>query len=90
MGFARARSIAINPVNPMPYKTRFHEIAHVLLDHTTEGTLHDGELTPRSLRECEAEAVALLCCAALGLPPARRRILARLHSTLVGAGQSDP
>ena len=24
--------------------------------------------TPRSLRECEAEAVAMLCCAALGLP----------------------
>ena len=27
-----------------------------------------GELTPRSLRECEAEAVALICCAALDLP----------------------
>ena len=27
-----------------------------------------GELTPRNLRECEAEAVALLCCAALELP----------------------
>ena len=27
-----------------------------------------GEHTPRNLRECEAEAVALLCCAALGLP----------------------
>jgi antirestriction protein ArdC len=68
MGFARGRSIAINPVNPMPHKTRFHELAHVLLGHTTEGDQNDGELTPRSLRECEAEAVALLCCAALDLP----------------------
>jgi antirestriction protein ArdC len=68
LGFARGRDIAINPVNPLPHKTRFHEIAHVLLGHTTEGTLHDGELTPRNLRECEAEAVALLCCAALDLP----------------------
>ena len=28
----------------------------------------DGEITPRNLRECEAESVALLCGAALGLP----------------------
>jgi antirestriction protein ArdC len=68
LGFARGRSIAINPVNPMPHKTRFHELAHVLLGHTSEGTLNDGELTPRNLREVEAESVALLCCAALNLP----------------------
>jgi antirestriction protein ArdC len=68
LGFARERSIAINPVNPLPHKTRFHELAHVLLGHTTEGEQNDGEITPRSLRECEAEAVAMLCCAALELP----------------------
>ena len=68
LGCARGRSIAINPVNPMPWKTRFHEIAHVLLGHTSEGEQSDGELTPRNLGECEAESVALLCCAALGLP----------------------
>jgi antirestriction protein ArdC len=68
MGFARERSIAINPVNPMPHKTRFHELAHVVLGHTAEGTLNDDERTPRNLRECEAESVALLCCAALNLP----------------------
>jgi N-terminal domain of anti-restriction factor ArdC len=68
LGFARERLIAINPVNPMPHKTRFHELAHVLLGHTSEGTLNDGELTPRNLREVEAESVALLCCAALDLP----------------------
>jgi len=68
MGFARNREIAINPVNPMPHKTRFHELGHVLLGHTTEGTQADAEITPRNLRECEAEAVALLCLAALDLP----------------------
>jgi antirestriction protein ArdC len=68
LGFARQRSIAINPVNPMPHKTRFHETAHILLGHTAEGMQADREITPLSLRECEAEAVALLCCAALELP----------------------
>src|SRR5579871_5303818 len=68
MGFARQRSIAISPLNPLPHKTRYHELAHVLLGHTAEGDQNDGELTPRSLRECEAEAVAMICCAALDLP----------------------
>ena len=68
MGYARERAIAINPLNPLPHKTRFHELAHVLLGHTAEGQQSDGEVTPRILRECEAEAVALLCCAALELP----------------------
>ena len=68
MGYARERAIAINPLNPLPHKTRFHELAHVLLGHTAEGQQSDGEVTQRNLRECEAEAVALLCCAALQLP----------------------
>ena len=68
LGLARARSIAVNPVNPLPHKTRFHELAHVLLGHTSEGMQADSEIMPRSLRECEAESVALLCCAALDLP----------------------
>ena len=68
MGYAKERAIALNPLNPLPHKTRFHELAHVLLGHTTQGTQSDGEATPRNLRECEAEAVALLCCAALNLP----------------------
>jgi antirestriction protein ArdC len=69
LGFARARSIAVSPLNPLPHKTTFHELAHVLLGHTADGAdQNDGELTPRNLRECEAEAVAMLCCAALDLP----------------------
>ena len=66
-GFARKRQIAINPVAQLPHKTLFHEVAHVTLGHTAEGDFADGETTPRSLREVEAEAVALLCCESLGL-----------------------
>jgi hypothetical protein len=36
MGYARGREVAISPVNPRPYKTLFHELAHVLLGHTIE------------------------------------------------------
>jgi antirestriction protein ArdC len=67
-GYASGRSIAINPVAALPHKTTFHECAHVILGHTTEGERSDDERTPRDIREVEAEATAMLCCAALGLP----------------------
>lgn len=69
-GYARQRSIAVSPVAELPHKTRFHELAHVVLGHTAEAEagLSDSDLTPRSLREVEAEAVALVCLEALGLP----------------------
>lgn len=66
-GFARARRVAVSPVAALPFKTLFHELAHVLLGHA-EAAQTDGELTPRSLREVEAESVAMLVCAALQLP----------------------
>jgi len=66
-GFARKRQIAINPVAQLPHKTLFHELAHVIIGHTLEADFADTEKTPRSLREVEAEAVALLCCEALEL-----------------------
>src|SRR5205814_10363335 len=45
-----------------------HELAHVVLGHTTEvGKLDDHELTPQNLREVEAECVALICCESLKL-----------------------
>jgi hypothetical protein len=71
-GYAHERTIAVSPVAELPYKTRFHELAHVILGHTAEAEagLTDSELTPRSLREVEAEAVALVCLEALGLPGA--------------------
>ena len=66
-GYAKKRQIAINPVAQLPHKTRFHELAHVILGHTTEADFTDTELTPRNLREVEAEAVTLLCCEALNV-----------------------
>jgi hypothetical protein len=71
-GYARQRTIAVSPVAALPDKTRFHELAHVVLGHTAEAEagVTDSELTPRSLREVEAEAVALVCLEALGLPGA--------------------
>lgn len=69
-GYARQRSIAVSPLAELPHKTRFHELAHVVLGHTSEAEsgLSDSEFTPCSLREVEAEAVALVCLEALGLP----------------------
>ena len=67
LGYAKGRTIAISAVNPMPDKTTFHELAHVLLGHTGEGEQAEGADLPRNLREVEAEAVALLCVESLGL-----------------------
>jgi hypothetical protein len=67
-GYAtRKRQIAINPVAQLPTKTLLHELAHCVLGDVTEGDFTDTEKTPKSLREIEAEAVALLCCEALDL-----------------------
>jgi antirestriction protein ArdC len=67
-GFARDRSIAVSPIAQLPVKTTIHEIAHVVLGHTTtDSTLVDEESTPRSIREVEAEATAMICLEALGL-----------------------
>lgn len=71
-GYARQRTIAVSPVAELRTKTLLHEVAHVVLGHTSEADagLTDSALTPRSLREVEAEAVALVCLEALGLPGA--------------------
>lgn len=67
-GFAREKTIAISPIAQLPLKTTFHELAHVVLNHTVEqSTFVDEESTPRSIREVEAEATALICLEALGL-----------------------
>lgn len=67
-GYAtRDRKIAISPIAALPHKTFFHEAAHVVLGHVAEGSLSDGETIPKSLREVEAESVALICCESLGL-----------------------
>jgi len=67
-GFANGTSIAINPLAQYPHKTRFHEIAHVVLGHTTEETLTDGDVLDVSVLEVEAESVAFILCNVLNLP----------------------
>jgi hypothetical protein len=71
-GYARQRTIAVSPLAELPHKTRFHELAHVVLGHTAEAQagLSDSDMTPYTLGEVEAEAVALVCLEALGLPGA--------------------
>lgn len=67
-GYATGRNIAVNPVAALPHKTRFHELAHVVLGHTLEGTMSDDERTPQDIREVEAESVAYILCSVLDLP----------------------
>ncbi len=67
-GYAEKRTLAINPVGTHPFRTLLHEIAHIVLGHTAEGDqLSDDPTTPRTIREVEAESVAYLCAAALGI-----------------------
>jgi hypothetical protein len=67
-GFARRREIAVSPIAAIPFKTAFHEMAHVILGHTESEKLIDLDQIDRSIREVEAESVALICCESLGLP----------------------
>jgi hypothetical protein len=69
-GYAKGREVSISPLAAMPHKTLFHELAHIELGHTAESNFADSESTPRSLREAEAEAVAMLLCESLQLPGA--------------------
>ena len=68
LGYARGRYIGINPLNPLKHKTRFHEMAHVVLGHTAIADMHDDETLSRQIEEAEAEGVAYLLCALLDLP----------------------
>ena len=68
-GYADGRSVAVSPLAELPAKTLFHELGHILLNHTGEPGTDRPDL-PKTLTEAEAEAVALLCLEALGLPGA--------------------
>lgn len=68
-GYAHGRSVAVSPIAALPAKTLFHELGHILLNHTGEPGTDRADL-PKTLTEAEAEAVALLCLEALGLPGA--------------------
>lgn len=66
-GYARGLSVAVSPIAVAPHHTLFHELAHVVLGHTAEAEMVDGERTSRNLREVEAESVALICLESLGM-----------------------
>jgi hypothetical protein len=60
-GFASGRKVAINPLAGMPAKTLFHELAHVVLGHTSEGNLNDGIESPASSRWLATSSLRRLC-----------------------------
>jgi hypothetical protein len=67
-GYAKNRQVAINPIAEQAESTLFHELGHIVLGHTAEGSVNSDskDRTPRDIRELEAECVALLCCESLG------------------------
>ena len=66
-GFATINNeIAINPLAQLPFKTLFHELAHIILGHTNIQILADNKDLTRNIIEVEAEATALLCLESLG------------------------
>lgn len=67
-GYASGTSIAVNPLAQYPHKTRFHELAHVVLGHTKEETMSDMGMLSRDVKEVEAESVAYILCSLLSLP----------------------
>lgn len=66
-GYAFQQNLAMNPVAADPMPTMIHEIAHIVLGHTAEGS--DAEYAKhRGVMEFQAEAVALLVCKELNVP----------------------
>ena len=68
LGYASDRTIAVGTLNPLKHKTRFHEMAHVVLGHTEQLAMSDTETLPRDIMEAEAEGVAYILCTLLNLP----------------------
>lgn len=64
-GWSFKRFVAVNPTSGHPRRTLVHEVAHVLLEHTTEVTQRDAEDTNVTSDELEARAVAALVATAL-------------------------
>ena len=64
-GYSVGLEIAINPIAVKPTKTRFHEMAHVVLGHTLPHSYEDYA-THRGVREFQAEAVAYIAMNELG------------------------
>jgi antirestriction protein ArdC len=65
-GYSSERTFAINPVAVNPTHTTFHELAHIVLGHTTADKLA-LYIAHRGVFEFEAEATAYLVMHELGL-----------------------
>lgn len=62
--YAYNTTYAINPVGFNKDKTRFHELAHILLGHTDRKII-DTDTLEKDEKEFEAESVALICAATI-------------------------
>ena len=62
-GYSFERSYAINPVAAYPFKTTMHELAHIVLGHTSG----DGSYGHRGIGEFQAESVAYILMNELNL-----------------------
>ena len=82
-GYSFERKIAVSPVAKFPLKTLLHEIAHVMLGHTTDCA--DGESPcSRGVGEFQAEAVAYLLAPRTRVERLGARRVAGLHPALAG------
>lgn len=59
-GYSHGLEFAINPVAANPTKTRFHELAHIVLGHTLPHHFEEYQ-AHRGVLEFQAEATAYLC-----------------------------
>lgn len=68
-GYSVQRRLAINPVAANPAKTLMHELAHIVLGHTTDEGIatYGSSVNHRGIAEFQAEATALLVCKELGI-----------------------
>lgn len=66
-GYAVGRRVSVSPVAERPLATLLHELAHVVLGHTSKDErMEDGAAIGYAQREVEAESVAFLVLASLG------------------------
>ncbi|AZZ51403.1 ArdC family protein [Rathayibacter festucae] len=68
MGYAYDRTIAVSPVAPYPFKTKVHELGHVVAGHTDDASDDEDEREAmhQGVGEFQAESTAYLTLHQLG------------------------
>ena len=86
-GFAHQREIAVSSIAELPLKTTLHEIAHVVLGHTTSQKFIDLEHIDRNIQGSRGgiRGSHLLRVARV----ARLRSRTRVHSTLAARREGN-